>query len=95
MEMKSEHQIAATRDGVWQDLNDPDVLKACTPGCEALERAGDNEVHVRIKATIGSVWANCHTTLSLEDLNPPDNYRLVDHGRVLSDAPATGRRDAA
>ena len=95
MEIKGEYQIAATRDGVWQALNDPDVLKACIPGCEAFERAGDNEVRARINATIGSVCASCHITLSLENLNPPDSYPLVDHGRVLSDAPATGRRDAA
>ena len=29
--------IRAPRGDVWTALNDPDVLKACIPGCESLE----------------------------------------------------------
>ena len=29
---------------VFQALNDPDVLRACIPGCEALEKLSDTEL---------------------------------------------------
>ena len=84
MEIKGEYQIAAAREVVWQALNDPDVLKACIPGCEEFERAGDNEYRARIKATIGPVRASFNTALSLEDLNPPESYRLVGESKATA-----------
>ncbi len=38
MQMKWQRNINASRDAVWRALNDPEVLKACIPGCEELER---------------------------------------------------------
>jgi carbon monoxide dehydrogenase subunit G len=92
MEIKGEYQIAAERDVVWQALNDPDVLKACIPGCEEFEKAGDNNFRARIRATIGPVRASFDTTLSLEDLNPPESYRLVGESKA---AAGFGRGSAA
>ena len=37
MTMNGEVQLAAPREAVWAKLNDPEVLKACIPGCEELE----------------------------------------------------------
>jgi carbon monoxide dehydrogenase subunit G len=37
MTMTGEIQLAASRNAVWEKLNDPDVLKACIPGCEAKD----------------------------------------------------------
>ena len=39
MTMSGEYQIAAPREVVWVRLNDPEVLKACIPGCESLDMA--------------------------------------------------------
>jgi hypothetical protein len=38
MTMSGEQQFAAPRETVWAKLNDPEVLKACIPGCETLEK---------------------------------------------------------
>ena len=35
MTMTGEQQLAAPRETVWAKLNDPEVLKACIPGCES------------------------------------------------------------
>ncbi|MES1148475.1 MAG: SRPBCC domain-containing protein, partial [Bradyrhizobium guangdongense] len=43
MQMNDSQRIPATRDKVWAALNDPDVLKACIPGCQSLEVTGPNE----------------------------------------------------
>ena len=34
MKMNGEVTLAADRETVWAKLNDPEVLKACIPGCE-------------------------------------------------------------
>ena len=42
MTMNGEVQLAAPREAVWTKLNDPEVLKACIPGCE--ERSEERRV---------------------------------------------------
>jgi uncharacterized protein with von Willebrand factor type A (vWA) domain len=37
MEMAGEQRIATDQAAVWRVLNDPQVLKACIPGCESID----------------------------------------------------------
>jgi carbon monoxide dehydrogenase subunit G len=39
MEMKGEQLVPASQDATWNALNDPQMLKACVPGCEAITPA--------------------------------------------------------
>ena len=43
MTMSGEQQLTAPREKVWAALNNPEVLKACIPGCETLDVTGENE----------------------------------------------------
>jgi carbon monoxide dehydrogenase subunit G len=92
MEIKGEYRIAASREAVWLALNDPDMLKACIPGCEEFEKDGDTDYRAKITATIGPVRARFNTTLSLEDLDPPQSYRIVGESKA---AAGFGRGSAA
>lgn len=38
MEMNDSQRINASRQIVYDALNDAEVLKACIPGCESLEK---------------------------------------------------------
>ncbi|MCB1525396.1 MAG: carbon monoxide dehydrogenase, partial [Rhodoblastus sp.] len=40
MTMTGEVNLPATKQVVWEALNDPEVLKACIPGCQSLEKVG-------------------------------------------------------
>jgi carbon monoxide dehydrogenase subunit G len=82
MEIKGEYQIDASREAVWDALNDPEMLKKCIPGCESLEQVGDNEFKAKVMAAIGPVRARFDTRLSLENLNPPESYTLAGEGKA-------------
>ena len=56
MDMTGERRIPAPRQQVWDALNDPEVLKACIPGCEKLERTGD-EMTATAAVRIGPISA--------------------------------------
>ena len=81
MEIKGEYQIGASREAVWQALNDPEMLKKCIPGCESLEKISDTEFAAKVTAAIGPVRAKFNTALSLQDLNPPHSYRLTGESK--------------
>ncbi len=77
MEVKGEYKIASTREQVWAALNDPEMLKACIPGCESLDKISDTEFAARVTASIGPVRAKFKTSLKLENVQAPESYTLV------------------
>jgi len=80
MEMTGEQSIPLPQRRVWDALNDPDILKACIPGCESIERVSDTEYKVAMTAAVGPVKAKFNGRLVLSDLNPPDSYSLAFEG---------------
>ena len=84
MEINGEYLIDAPRQVVWDALNDPEMLRQCIPGCESLEKTGDNAFAATVVAAVGPVKAKFKTALSLEDLNPPESYRLVGESKAAA-----------
>jgi carbon monoxide dehydrogenase subunit G len=84
MDIKGEYRIDANRQAVWDALNDPDMLQQCIPGCESLEKVSDTEFTAVVVAAIGPVKAKFKTALKLEDLDPPQRYRLVGESKAAA-----------
>jgi carbon monoxide dehydrogenase subunit G len=80
MDMTGERYIAQPQQRVWEALNDPEVLKACIPGCESIEKVSDTEYKVAMTAAVGPVKARFSGKLQLADLNPPTSYSLAFEG---------------
>lgn len=76
MELRNTRLLPATRDVVWEALNDTVILQQCIPGCERLESAGDRRYVVSVTAVIGPVKATYDGHLVLRDLDPPQSYRI-------------------
>lgn len=81
MDMTGEYRIPAPRTDVWNALNDPDVLKACIPGCESLEMTSPTEMTAAVTAKIGPVKAKFQGAVTLENLNPPESYTIAGEGK--------------
>ena len=81
MEMTGEQLIAAPQAEVWKALNDPEVLKQCVPGCEAIDPAGENAYQVLMVARVGPVSAKFKGKLQLSDVKAPDSYALSFEGQ--------------
>ena len=81
MEMKGEQLIPAPQQAVWNALNDPQVLKECVPGCESIERSGDNEYQVLMVARVGPVSAKFKGKLTISDMKPPHSYSIAFEGQ--------------
>jgi carbon monoxide dehydrogenase subunit G len=103
MQMKGEQAISAGRQKVWEALNDPSVLAQCIPGCQSLERDGENRFLAVAEVKIGPIGARFKGNVELSDLDAPNGYTITGSGnggiagsakggaRVrLSDAPGGG-----
>ena len=78
--MSGEATLPAARPKVWALLNDPEVLKASIPGCESLEKAGENGYSAVAKVKIGPVAATFKGTVQLTDIVPNEGYTISGEG---------------
>src|SRR5262249_61710343 len=73
-------RIHASRAKVWAALNDPEILKQCIPGCQALEMTAPNEMTATVVFKVGPVKATFAGKVTLSDLDPPNGYRIAGEG---------------
>jgi carbon monoxide dehydrogenase subunit G len=81
MEILGQQQIAAARQKVWDGLNDPEVLKACLPGCESVERITPEEFRVIIKTAIGPLKARFQGSLKIAEAKIPESCVMQFEGQ--------------
>lgn len=81
MNMSDSQTINAPRDVVWAALNDPEVLKACIPGCESVEKLSETELQAKVTLKIGPVKASFTGKVTLSNLNPPEGYTISGEGQ--------------
>jgi carbon monoxide dehydrogenase subunit G len=84
MKMNGEEIIAASRETVWKALNDPQVLKASSPGCEQIVKHSDTQLEARVTVKVGPVKAGFTGIVNLSDLNPPNSYRISGEGKGVA-----------
>ncbi len=81
MDMKGEYRITASREKVWDALNDPEILKQCIAGCEELDKTSDTEFTARVHTRIGPVSAKFTGKVELSEIDPPNGYRISGEGQ--------------
>jgi carbon monoxide dehydrogenase subunit G len=81
MKLEGSQTIAADRAAVWAALNDPEVLKACIPGCQSLEKTSDTSFEAVVKQKVGPVSATFTGVVELTNLNPPESYTIGGEGK--------------
>lgn len=81
MKLSDEKRIEASREDVWNGLNDVDILKQSIPGCDSLERVDENQFEATVRAKVGPVKAKFKGNVTLSDLNPPESYRISGEGK--------------
>ena len=81
MEMTGEQRIAAPRQRVWEALNDPEVLRACIPGCESLSGSVAEGYQAVVKQKVGPVSATFTGTVQLSDIVEGRSLRISGEGK--------------
>ena len=80
MELTGQRQLSVDRAAAWAALNDPAILKASIPGCESIEKTGENEYAIAVVAALGPVRAKFRGKLRLEDIVAPERYTMRFEG---------------
>ena len=77
MEMSGRRRIAASRETVYAALSDVAVLRRCIPGCQSIEKAGNDAVTARVRFLVGPVRVSFDGAVTLSDLDPPNGLTIT------------------
>lgn len=81
MQMSGERTIAADRATVWSALNDPEVLKACIPGCQEMAKTSPTSFEAKVTQKVGPVRATFTGEVELTDIVEGESYRIQGKGK--------------
>jgi hypothetical protein len=67
-------------DEAYRMMQDPEVLARAIPGCEGLEKTGEDEYRMKMKMAMASVSGAFEGKVRITDQNPPTSFRLMVEG---------------
>ena len=82
MDMQGSRALAITQQQAWDALNDPQVLRACIPGCDKFEPTGQNQYAVGVALKIGPVAARFGGKVNLSEIQAPGSYTIGFDGQA-------------
>jgi uncharacterized protein len=64
----------------YQMMQDPEVLARAIPGCQGLEKTGENEYRMKMLMALASLSGAFEGKVRITDQEPPSSFRLVVEG---------------
>lgn len=80
MKLKGTYNLKGMREQVWKALNDPEVLRRCTPGCKQMVAAGEDSFDVVIEVGIAAIKGRYTGQIKITDRVPNQRYTLTISG---------------
>ena len=81
MKVEGSYTFDAPRDRVWTVLMNPEALKSCVPGCEALTPTGENAYDATLKVGVAAIRGTYKSSIKLTDLAEPSSYKMNVEGK--------------
>lgn len=80
MKISGSYIVPASQERAYTLLQDPVVLAKSMPGCDALERIGENEFHMKMKMVLASMSGLFDGKVRIADPQPYSSFRLIVEG---------------
>ena len=81
MEFDGKRIIKLERNVVWENLNNPDVLFACIPGCQTLSGSIDEGFNATIVQKIGPFSIKINALVTFQNVVPNKSYTIFGEGK--------------
>jgi hypothetical protein len=81
MKLEGTYTFEASREFVWDMLQDPEVISSIIPGSEQLEEIGENKYLSVLVVKVGPVNGRFEGQVELTDLNAPESYTMIMSGK--------------
>jgi carbon monoxide dehydrogenase subunit G len=80
MKIAGSAQLPFAPERAWELMQDPVVLARAIPGCESLEKTGEDEYRMKMKMVLASFSGAFEGKVRITDPAPPSSFRMVVEG---------------
>jgi carbon monoxide dehydrogenase subunit G len=80
MHLEGEQAFNTAVATVWDTSFRPDVLEACIPGAQSVERTSDTEFNAVVRRGLASISVTMELTFDVVEDNRPDNVTIEMEG---------------
>ncbi len=80
MKISGSYFLPLPPEQAYQRLQDPDVLAGAMPGCESLEKTGEDEYRMKMKMAMASLSGNFDGKVKITEQSPPQSFKLLVEG---------------
>ena len=93
MNLVGEQFIPLSKAIVWKALNNLDILKACIPGCEAIEWLTSTEIDLTVVIKFGPLKTKIGGSITLSNIVEGTSYTMTGMGKGRFAGLANGKAD--
>lgn len=72
LEFEDSLELEATKAELWAHISDPEILAACVPGAESVERLSERQYTVELTRGLGSLTISLSGEVELVEMDEPD-----------------------
>ncbi|MGH9646409.1 MAG: SRPBCC family protein, partial [Bryobacteraceae bacterium] len=80
MKISGSYFLPLPPEQAYQRLQDPNILAGAMPGCESLEKIGEDEYRMKMKMAMASLSGNFDGKVRITDQAPPNGFKLMVEG---------------
>ena len=83
MQIEEQFSVKSSIQKTWDSLLDPEILGACIPGCEKVQKINEKEYDTIIKAKVGFIAVRFKLRTAIQEIDPLRLIRTVGEGKEL------------
>jgi carbon monoxide dehydrogenase subunit G len=80
VKIEGSYTLPIPPDVAYSRLQDPEVLARSIPGCEGLEKTGEDEYRMTMKMVLAALSGSFEGKVRIADQTPPASFRLLVEG---------------
>ena len=91
MKFSGSYELNSSKEKVWKNLNDIDVLKKCIDGCQEFLYTENNKYNAKIFIKLGPVNASFRSTIEINNIIEEESYEIKAQGNAGQLGNASGK----
>ena len=80
MKIAGSHKLPLSKESAYHRMQDPEALARSIPGCEGLEKIGEDEYKMKMKMALAAISGAFEGKVRITDQQPPSSFRLLVEG---------------
>jgi uncharacterized protein len=80
MKIAGSHSLPVSQQRAYEVLQDPVILARCMPGCNRLDKVGEDSYEMKMKMLIASINGLFDGKVKIAEQNPYTSFKLIVEG---------------